>query len=501
MKTLHRLLVRQLKKNQVNIENPSEELISLAESISSSYEHYESSKNLIERAMEISNLELEQVNIKLIEESKTQKLLIESLKESIKDISIDGNEIENDDILQISQILKLEIQKRKAVEENLKEAQKLAEESLKSKELFLANMSHEIRTPLNAILGMVWLLSRTNLNSKQKEYKEVLKTSTENLLVIINNILDISKIESGKLITEKVDFNLDKLLAKLIKTVDFKAEQKSIELLLVKDPKIQTFFNGDSNKLNQILVNLVGNAIKFTSKGSVIISLKLKEVKPFSDIIEFSVKDSGLGISKSNLQNIFLSFSQEDASINRKYGGTGLGLTISKELVHALGGEIKVKSKKDKGSKFSFVIELLHSKPKKITKKTEVLFPKPKKDLNGCAVLIVEDDIHNRILLESILEDWNVTIGIAENGLEAIEKLKSESFDIVLMDMHMPQMDGLTATKEIRTTLKLDIPIIALTADVFQGEDKCFAVGMNNYISKPFSPNALYKLLEKYILL
>jgi signal transduction histidine kinase len=185
MKPLHRLLIRQLKRNQVSIENTSDELISLAESISSSYEHYESSKKLIERAMEISDLELAQANIKLIEESNTQNLLIESLKESIKDISIDGNEIENNDLLQISQILKLEIQKRKAVEENLKKTQKLAEESLKSKEQFLANMSHEIRTPLNAILGMVWLLSRTNLNSKQKEYKEVLKTSAENLLVII----------------------------------------------------------------------------------------------------------------------------------------------------------------------------------------------------------------------------------------------------------------------------------------------------------------------------
>ncbi len=500
MKNLHSLFVRQLKRNKVNFENATEEFISLAESISESYEHYESSRILIERSMEISNLELAEANIKLVEESKTQKLIIKSLKGSIKDISLDGNEIENDDILQISQILKSEIKKRKIVEDNLKEAQKIAEESLKSKELFLANMSHEIRTPLNAILGMVWLLSNTDLNSKQLEYKDVLKTSTENLLVIINDILDLSKISSGKLTTEKIDFNLDILLSKFIKTVAFKSEQKGIDLVLEKDPKIQKLLKGDPNKINQILVNLVGNAIKFTKEGSVVISLKLKESKPFSDLIEFSVKDSGTGISKKYLKNIFKSFSQEDASISRKYGGTGLGLTITKELVNALGGEIKVKSKKKKGAKFSFIIELLHSESEKITQKVEEQSLNIKKDLKGCSILIAEDDIYNKIYLESITEEWNVTIEIVENGLEAIEKLKLENFDIVLMDMHMPQMDGLTATKEIRNTLGLDIPIIALTADVIQGKDKCYEAGMNDYISKPFNPNDLYKLLEKYVL-
>ena len=345
MKNLHRLLIRQLKRNQIDINNSTAEFISFIESVSNSYEHFESSKNLIDRAMEISNLELAEANIKLIEESRTQKLLIERLKESVKDISIEGKEIENNDLLQISEILKLEINKRKVLEKDLISAQKLAEDSLKSKELFLANMSHEIRTPLNAILGMVWLLSKTKLDSKQAGYRDVLRTSTENLLTIINDILDISKIESGKLTIENVKFDIDMLLNNVLKTVLFKAEEKGVDLYLEKDPKIQQFLNGDTNKLKQILLNLVSNAIKFTQEGSVSIIVKLIEQTSLITKIMFSVIDTGIGVDKNNLEVIFKSFSQEDASINRKFGGTGLGLSISSKLVELFGATIKLESK------------------------------------------------------------------------------------------------------------------------------------------------------------
>ena len=501
-KPLHRLLIRQLKRQNFKIEDNSTptEINSLAESISNTYSHYESSMKLIERAMEISNLELAEANIKLIEESKNQKLLIKSLKESIKDISVSEKEIDEDNLINISKILKSEIKGRKKVEKDLKKAQILAEDSLKTKEIFLANMSHEIRTPLNAILGMTWLLSKTKLDHKQKKYKEVLRTASENLLSIINDILDISKITSGKLKKESIDFNIDVLLDKLFKTNQFKAEEKGIELIFKKDLKVNSFLKGDKNKLNQILINLVNNAIKFTSNGTVKVTVKLIETKLNSDLIEFCVIDSGTGISKKNIKLIFKSFSQEDASINRKYGGSGLGLTISKELVAALGGSLKVESEKNVGSQFSFIIELENCSDIKPAKKSKLGARKVKKDLTGCSILIVEDDEFNRVFLTSILEDWNVNLGIAENGKEAIDRLKNENFDIVLMDMHMPVMDGLTATREIRNTLKLDVPVIALTADVIFAKEKCFEVGMNDYISKPLNPNSLYNLIESYMI-
>lgn len=499
MFTFHRLLERQLKRHKVKIESSTSNLFFLIESISKSYEHYEDSRVLVERAMEISNEELSEANTKLLQESNRQKLLIKKLKESIKDISVDKKEVDNNDILQIMQVLESEIRKRKILEKNLKKAKKIAEDSLKSKELFLANMSHEIRTPLNAILGMSWLMSKSGLTPRQKEHQEVIKSSAKNLLVIINDILDVSKISSGKFTLENINFNLDKLLNHLIKIMSFSAHKKGIKLVLKKDSNIQTFLKGDPTRLNQILLNLVGNAIKFTKKGVVKVIVNLVESKPFSDVIEFSVLDTGMGISDKNLKNIFWSFSQEDTSISRKYGGTGLGLTISKEFVKAFGGEIKVKSKKNKGSQFSFVIELEHISLEGNTKKIEKKIKKSKKDLSDYSILVVEDDEFNLLFLVSVLEAWSTKVEVAKNGFEAIEKLNSDNFDIILMDMHMPKMDGITATKEIRETLRLKTPIIALTADVIQTEKKCIDAGMNDFISKPFNPDVLYRIIKKHI--
>jgi signal transduction histidine kinase/CheY-like chemotaxis protein len=501
MKPINHLLERQFRRNNVDLETLPEELKSLIYSISDSYEHYESSHKLINRAMEISNLELEEANIKLVAESRTQKLLIENLKESVRDISLDGKEIDDDDLIQISKILKTEIKKRKTLEKELLQAQKVAEESLKFKDIFLANMSHEIRTPLNAILGMTWLLSKTDLDEKQKEYKDVLRSASKNLLAIVNDILDLSIIESGKYRTKLIDFNLNKLLNEIINTNSYAANDKGIDLVFESSLDSTKNYSSDPKILNQILLNLISNAIKFTEKGFVKIIVNLMEARPNSDILEFSVIDSGKGIDDANLEKIFNSFYQEDDSIKRKYGGSGLGLTISKELIEFLGGEIIVKSKKNEGTEFSFIIELM-----RCTSKTNIKSPvllkqkKSKPNLKGYSILIVEDDEYNIIFLTSILEKCHVNIEKAYNGIEAIEKLKLKEFDLILMDMHMPKMDGISATKNIRSVLKLKTPIIALTADVMQPKEKYIEVGMQDYISKPLKPEKLYELLEDYIL-
>lgn len=496
MEVLHRLLERQLKRFKVDIVSNSSDLYLFAKSISKSYAHYEDSRLLVERAMEISNLELEEANNKLIKDSSNQKLLIERLKETIKDVSVDGKEVNNNDILQVLRVLESEIKNRKKLEEDLEKARKHAEESLKSKELFLANMSHEIRTPLNAILGMSWLMSKSGLSTNQREYQDVIKSSAKNLLVIINDILDISKLTSGKLTLEKITFDLNELLDHLIKSMAFKANEKDIDLLLEIDSDIQNRLKGDPTRLNQILSNLVGNSIKFTKKGSVKVVVKLKESKQKSDIIEFSIIDTGVGISDENIQNIFNSFSQEDPSVSRKFGGTGLGLTISKEIVEAFGSKIVVSSEKNKGSQFSFTLELGYATPILKAQKNRV---KISKDLSETSILVVEDDEFNLLFLVAVLEGWNANVCVAKNGLEALGKLKGDNFDLILMDMHMPIMDGLTAANEIRKSMSINTPIIALTADVIKSKEKCFEAGMNDFVSKPFNPDELYPMIKKYV--
>ena len=387
----------------------------------------------------------------------------------------------------------LDISNQKKIEQELREAKEIAEDSVKSKELFMANMSHEIRTPMNAIIGMGELLKKSALNQKQSDYVGAIKTSADNLLIIINDILDFSKIESGKLELELRPTDLPRLIDNIKKTIGLKAEEKGIEVK-IHIPLNCKGYMIDSIRLSQILINLSGNAVKFTESGLISIICQVEPKTAQIDTLKFSVKDTGIGINESQIKNIFESFIQAEESTARKYGGTGLGLAISKQLVELMSGKLKVESTIGVGSDFNFTIDLEKVEIIEVKSDENKLDETVIKDL---FVLLVEDHEINRFMAQTILENWQCKVDIAVNGLEAIEKVKSTTYDVILMDMRMPEMDGLEATRYIRKTLNIKTPIIALTANAIKGDsEKCAAVGMNDYISKPFKQD---DLLEKLI--
>jgi len=485
---MHKLALRQFRKAFGDFESYSPEVLTLLNKISDSYDHYESSQNLLQHSMEIASEELFETNNKLREDLDERERLIDSLKESLKDLNkdiyIDGDV----NLMQLAEALQLEALNRKKIESELVEAREIAENSLKSREMFFANMSHEIRTPMNAIIGMSHLLKNTSLDEDQTTYQRVIHTSAKDLVVIINDILDITKISSGKLSLEEVGFSLSELVNDISKLLGYRANEKGLGLEINLDKDINSYLKSDPIRLKQVLINLIGNAIKFTPKGEVILNLKLVNKAVDSDTILFEIIDSGIGIAEDRLKSIFNSFSQENKSTTREYGGTGLGLSISKRLVEMLGGTLAVDSIKDKGSRFYFTITLPHNSSPIIT---EVLTET--KDLKGCNILLVEDNEINVFLATTILERWNANITSVLNGKLATDRMSKNDYDIVLMDMQMPIMNGIEATKYIRMVLELDTPIIGFTANALRGEkEKCFKAGMNDYITKPFSPDDLY---------
>lgn len=401
--------------------------------------------------------------------------------------------------------LESEIRARQILENThfeLVEARRLAEESKKTKEQFLANMSHEIRTPMNAIIGMTEILEENNHDEEQKECIEAIRVSADHLLSIINDILDFSKIESGKITFEKHPFKLEKLIEGIIQTLHFTVGKKSISLNYSISKNVPPIIIGDVVRLRQILLNLCSNSIKFTESGSVKIDVQLKEQVNDDYIILFTITDTGIGISSDNLPTIFESFVQASRDTTRKYGGTGLGLTITKQLVELQGGSISVKSKQNKGSQFLFTLPLKKGEEDQVaSSENEKTFVCT--GLEGIKILAAEDNPMNQILIKKILNKWNLEYDIASNGKIAIEKLSQTDYDIILMDMHMPEMDGYEATEFIRkkmNTPKSLIPIIAVTANALVGEEeKCLAAGMNDYISKPLNKKKLYQKMLKLI--
>jgi signal transduction histidine kinase/ActR/RegA family two-component response regulator len=369
-----------------------------------------------------------------------------------------------------------------------------AQASEKAKHQFLANMSHEIRTPMNAIKGMTDILIRRNPNEDQNEYLNGIKQSSDSLLVIINDILDISKIEAGKVELEQAPFSVNELVNNVHTIMQFKAEEKSLGL--VKDiPTEELFVQGDSTRLRQILINLIGNAIKFTENGLVTTSVKSEQVGEKLNL-HFCVTDTGIGIEQSNIDKIFESFEQAYSDTSRKFGGTGLGLSISKKLVELHNGKIWVESEKGKGSQFHFIIPYTAAESGAEIKPTEVFSNNIADTIKGIRILLVEDNAFNVVVAQEELEDAieGVQVEVAENGLIAVEKLKSSTFDVILMDIQMPVMNGFEATKVIRAldSEKAQIPIIAMTANVLKEEvDLCYQAGMNDFIGKPFDTNEL----------
>ena len=406
------------------------------------------------------------------------------------------------DMERLNQSLTSEIEHVKNIEEELKKARDHAEKMSRTKGEFLANMSHEIRTPMNGVIGTLQLLEDTTLTESQHEYVKVAYKSADALLSILNDILDLSKIEAGKLEFESIPFDLREIVNDVVVLHALKAEQTGIYLRSEIDKGIPERVVGDPTRIRQVLVNLISNAIKFTKKGGVDVRVKLKLKDENEVLIRVEIEDTGIGIPSSKHQKLFLAFSQADGSTTRKHGGTGLGLTIVRQLIEMMHGNLGIDSEVDKGSKFWFVIPLGVAKKENapLPKSTE---PVEKIVLQG-RILLVEDNPINQMVAKKMLEKTGLQSELAANGKEALDLLKQGKFDAVLMDCQMPEMDGFEATRMWREHEQTEhsghLPIIAMTANVMEGDrDRCIDSGMDDYLGKPVRQNELASVLQKWI--
>ena len=484
---LHRLLERQLRKHgKLNETDPIwQEFI---QTVNQAYLNFDEQNRQLERILELSGNELFKANAKLNSgKQELEKMVLERTKE----------------LREINRKLNEEIAERKAIEEELKKAVQKADDAIKSKSVFLSNMSHEIRTPMHAIVGLTELLLQDNLSQEVKEKLKSIKFSGDKLNVIIDDILDLSKIEAGKLKLEKVEFSLRQMLTNIEGTTGLLIKEKPVKILFETDPLLPEFIIGDPTRLHQILTNLVSNAVKFTAKGQVSVRSFLAQKLGKMAVIQFEIRDTGIGIAANRLESIFDSFEQAEKDTSRQFGGTGLGLTICKLLAELIGGKIEVSSIEGEGSCFTVSLPF---ECREVGQEMEAGLGHSGDDgdFRQLRVLLVEDNKINQFLAEQILLKWDIQTRVAQNGLEAIQILAEDYFDIVLMDLQMPEMDGFTATAELRSgrvsTKNPKVQIIALTADAFYDTKlKVFEIGMNDYLSKPFSQITLREKLNEAV--
>lgn len=410
-------------------------------------------------------------------------------------------EVLNKELTAVEEELRRALSSQKEISANLEKAKTTAEEAALAKAQFLSTMSHEIRTPMNAVIGLTNLLIEDDPKKNQVENLQALKFSGENLLTLINDILDFSKIEAGKIELEKSEFRLSELVRGIERTLGLCASEKDIAFTCQTDPRIPDRLLGDFTRISQILNNLVSNAIKFTLDGSVTLIIKLLKVNQQEAAITFQVTDTGIGIPEDKLEIIFDNFSQASSDTTRKFGGTGLGLAITKKLLEMHGSHIEVKSKLGHGSTFSFtlILQRAHEMPPSTTDDNSLTDKESFVGLRGVNVLVAEDNQMNVIVIRQYLKKWGIQFDIAENGQVAVERAQAKSYDLILMDLQMPEMDGFTATIEIKKFAP-DLPIIALTASaMLEVKDRVVEVGMSDYVSKPFVPSELYHKLMVHL--
>jgi signal transduction histidine kinase len=470
--------------------------------VNDSYLNFERDKELFEHASRLNEKEYADINDRLKEEIAQRKLSVEKLIEAIYSLEMDGEvanrSLDPNNLIGLVSLLQVQIEKRKEIEDELRRAKEVAEQATQAKSDFLSMMSHEIRTPLNAIVGLTYLMQQEEVTERMAENLRILQFSSDNLHLLINDILDFSKIEAGKIELERVPFDLKQLMSNIKKANQFKAEEKENKIKLMVDDDVPQIVLGDVLRLGQIISNLVSNAVKFTRKGVVIMDLSLRSKTEEVAVLDISVADTGIGIPKEKQELIFDRFTQANSQTTREFGGTGLGLVITKKLLELFGSEIRLESEEGKGSKFYFTLELeigVNHQVKTDDSSNQLL---NEDSLRGLKVLLVEDYPMNVRVATKFLERWNIDIDLAENGLIAVDKFRPEKYNLILMDVQMPVMDGYEATRQIRLQDE-GVPIIALTASSSLGnQDMAFQVGMSDYVTKPFNPRELFMKLAKY---
>lgn len=491
-KTISKLVHKYLSDKYMDDVN----IVTFVDSVNKLLYTYEKDKMLSEHSFEVSEKEYQVILKELKEQNEITKKSIARIHTLIQTLDNYQNVPNQDfDLVSIISFLENKVEESRKINDLLILAKENAENASKAKSNFLSIMSHEIKTPLNAIIGSIHILNSEEYLPSQNTYLKTLKSSSENLLNLINDVLDFNKIEEGKVVFEEVNFDLYNLLEDIVTINGFSANESNNKLILNIDSQVGRSVTLDKTRLTQVLNNLISNAIKFTKNGTINLNVNLIDKTNDVSCLQFEVKDTGIGIEQGKLETIFERFTQANSNINRKYGGSGLGLTIVKRILELQNSEIKVNSTVGVGTTFHFCLKVKSSSDKPELR-SEVK-NKELKDLNGLNILLAEDTQVNVLIAKKLLTSWNAKVDVALNGEEAISLYEKNQYDIILMDLHMPVMDGLTATKRIRE-LGGDLPILALTASAFSEikEDKDYKY-LSGYIAKPFNPSDLYQKLSQ----